>query len=49
MSKNNPSTFGYLLLFVEWNFIFTLRNSGPANSYLTNQTVCYGLDCYTCS
>ena len=31
-SKNHPSTFVYYLLFVKWNFVFTLRNSGPAKT-----------------
>ena len=29
-SKNHPSTFDYYLLSVKWNFVFTLRSSGPA-------------------
>ena len=31
-SKNHPSAFVYYLLFVKWNFVFALRNSGPAKT-----------------
>ena len=31
-SKNNLSAFIYYLLFVKWNFAFTLRSSGPAKT-----------------
>ena len=31
-SKNHLSTFVYYLLFVKWNFVFKLRNSGPAKT-----------------
>ena len=43
MFKNNLSSFVYLLLYVEWNFIFTLRNSVWSGQNLINRTVCYGL------
>ena len=30
--KNHTNTSVYYLLFVKWNFVFTLRNSGPAKT-----------------
>ena len=30
--KNHTSTSVYYLFFVKWNFVFTLRNSGPAKT-----------------
>ena len=30
-SKSHPSTLVYYLLFVKWNFLFTLRNNCPAD------------------
>ena len=38
-----PGPFVYYLLSLKWNFVFTLRNSDPAKSWLTNRTVSYGL------
>ena len=31
--KNHPSTFDYYMLSVKYNFVFTLRNSGPAKTW----------------
>ena len=31
-SKNHPSAFVYYFLFIKWNFVFTLRNSGQAKT-----------------
>ena len=39
-SKNHPSAFVCYLVFAKWNFVFTLRNSGPAKSDQPDRFLC---------